>query len=187
MVSFFLFHPLTLEFLSLRCWNSESPHFLILSLPISSLCVFVYAPVDFLNIFFHTFFWDFWFCFHIFNLQEPLSLILSFTIFSVAFPFVVSSPCIVSSSFNILLHGYLFYLHVCLFSLLRHLVTCAPRMGLDSSQAIWRTLCLDHFNAGPPVSTFSFWRYSDSSGSTLSVSGLEGQVLNAGFWNQVGD
>lgn len=131
MVSFFLFHPLTLEFLSLRCWNSESPHFLMLSLPISSLCVFVYAPVDFLNIFFHTFFWDFWFCFHIFNFQEPLSLILSFTILSVSFPFVVSSPCIVSISFKILLHGYLFYLHVCLFSLLRHLVTCVPRMGLE--------------------------------------------------------
>ena len=187
MVSFFLFHPLTLEFLSLRCWNSESPHFFILSLPMSSLCVFVYAPVDFLNIFFHAFFWDFWFCFHMFNFQEPLSLILNFTVLSVSFPFAVSSPCVVSSYFKILLHGYLFYLHVCLFSLLRHLVTCAPRMGLDSSQAIWRTLCLDHFNAGPPVSTFSFWRYSDSSGPTLSVPGLEGQVLNAGFWNQVGD
>ena len=155
MVSFFLFHPLTLESLSLRRRNSESPHFLIPSLPMPSLCVFVCAPADFLSVFFHTFFWDFWFCFHIFNFQEPLSLMLSFTILSVSFPFAVSSPCIVSSSFEILLHGCLFYLNVCLFSLLRHLATCAPRMGLDSSQALWRTLCLDHFNAGPPVSTFS--------------------------------
>lgn len=84
-------------------------------------------------------------------------------------------------------HGYLFYLHVCLFSLLRHLVAWAPRMGPDSSQALWRMLCLDYFSAGCPVSTFSFWRYSGSSGSTLSVSGLEGQVLSAGLWNQVGD
>lgn len=95
-------HLHILELLSLRCWTSKTPHFLIIFLPISSLFVFVLCSGRFPQFLLLIIPLDFWSCYHILISKSPIFIPLRFIYyyFLVTFFFYLkfSSSCTVSVS-----------------------------------------------------------------------------------------